>query len=532
MKNSINYKRKLLIFFLVTVFFYGLSGFLYYPAQAGIASGSIINDPIHTVETLLQSIWDKYIANWEFWRDQVIDSIVARIINDFNEETVKWVQGVGDKKGPKYVTDWEDFVKQAGKTAEDQVIQDVGLARLCSPFSVPVNISLLPVQRFQDKISCTFNDIGQNLEDFYEDFRNGGWLGYSESWKPENNYFGQMIMIHDQLVMETAKKQEAASNEALASRGFLSVKKCVEQGPIDPIKRNEIFDSCFAGYNYDPDKASDCADKADKEAAICEKEEIITPGDVVAEAMGDVVRSDRERVYNSRSEKALYNLIANITNAAINRVVKDGIGYVKEQMSDDEKKQADQDYKDMIDRDNIRKKKEMITEINKLVTEWQYILGRKDRSPTNSSLSYSQQTLAALQEIQRRNKLASQSQPPSLLPSCNPPVSDSDIAQIQAEVNRLDAEVSDLETKIKEANDLITEINNVDLNNIRANSLVQDKYFQFTQKYSNDETISGMVTGSNRKAADSERNDKRTEFNGAQTRLNTCIQIQSMNSAP
>lgn len=505
MKNSLDCQRKFIVILLIAIIFYGFSGFLYHPVQAGLASGSVVSDPVHTLETTLQSIWDKYISNWEFWRDQVIDSILARIINDFNDETVKWVQGVGDKKGPKYVTDWEDFVKQAGKTAEDQIIQSVGLAPLCTPFSAQVNISLIPVKRFRDKISCTFDDIGNNLEDFYEDFRKGEWLGYTEQWVPQNNYFGSAYLAMDEMMIQKAIKIDARINEAVASKGFLSVKRCVDYQ--EPTVKEECVYNSFLGQDQ-------CT--SIEIPGKCLKEEIITPGDVVAEAMGDVVRSDREKVYNSRSEKSLYDLIANITNAAINRVVKEGVGYVKEQMSDDEKKQADQDYKDIIDRDNIRKKQEMITEINKLTVEWQYILERKDRSPTNSSFSYAQQTLAVFQDIK---KLSS--------PSCNPPISDSDINQAQSEVSRLDAEVSDLETKINEAKGLITEINNVDLNNIRANSLVQDKYFQFTQKYGTDEILSGMITGSDRTAADNERNNKRIALNDAQARLDICIQMQS-----
>ncbi|NCQ02695.1 hypothetical protein GW816_01410, partial [Candidatus Wolfebacteria bacterium] len=176
--------KTLIIFLTVSVF----TSILIFPkkTEAGI--------PVFDSANLGGKLTDisEKIARWvkEDLVKSLRDVIAKRIIDYIVDQTIVWIQGGGQ---PKFVTDWDGFLKDAANIAFDQVIKDVGLAQLCSPFKLQVQISLLPVQQFQQRIDCTLDDVVKNIEDFYNDFEKGGWIAYNETWQPQGNYYGEML---------------------------------------------------------------------------------------------------------------------------------------------------------------------------------------------------------------------------------------------------------------------------------------------------------------------------------------------------
>ncbi|NCO15552.1 MAG: hypothetical protein GW899_02280, partial [Parcubacteria group bacterium] len=193
--------KTLIIFLTVSVF----TSILIFPkkTEAGI--------PVFDSANLGGKLTDisEKIARWvkEDLVKSLRDVIAKRIIDYIVDQTIVWIQGGGQ---PKFVTDWDGFLKDAANIAFDQVIKDVGLAQLCSPFKLQVQISLLPVQQFQQRIDCTLDDVVKNIEDFYNDFEKGGWIAYNETWQPQGNYYGEMLMIHDEMITRGALAKEAA----------------------------------------------------------------------------------------------------------------------------------------------------------------------------------------------------------------------------------------------------------------------------------------------------------------------------------
>src|SRR3989344_6045072 len=245
--------------------------------QKAKASGMPVVDGAHIGTTIVQTIKDAFI-----WLDEKIgtslrDIIVKRIIDMIVDQTITWIQGGGK---PLFVTDWNGFVKDAASVAIDQVIKDVGLAPLCKPFKLRVNLSLLPVKRFPTRISCTLDDIVKNIEDFYNDFENGSWIAYSAAWEPQNNYFGVMLMAHDEMI--------EVENECLEFSPFTG--ECTSYGG----GRTEI--------------------------GKCLKEEIITPGDTIGATVAKSVTSDIEWAANIQSWTSA------LVNAVINRLITEGVG--------------------------------------------------------------------------------------------------------------------------------------------------------------------------------------------------------------
>ena len=444
--------KTLIIFLTVSVF----TSILIFPkkTEAGI--------PVFDSANLGGKLTDisEKIARWvkEDLVKSLRDVIAKRIIDYIVDQTIVWIQGGGQ---PKFVTDWDGFLKDAANIAFDQVIKDVGLAQLCSPFKLQVQISLLPVQQFQQRIDCTLDDVVKNIEDFYNDFEKGGWIAYNETWQPQGNYYGEMLMIYDEMITRGALAKEAAQNEALAGKGFLSVKKCLEQD----------------------------------EEGTCIKEEIVTPGDTVGVAVASAITSDTQWAANIQSWTAA------LINAVINRVIKEGVGVMKGSEESSGSSYYPSEYQSAADLEIESEKQQQINEVKKFVNEWQYLYNAKSKS-----LSYSEQLKVILVKIKKLN--------------CQPAVSDSEIQAVQADIDRLKTETTELKNKIDGGNNLITKITNA--NTIRERTIAQQDFLAFVDKYNTLEIQTQIITGDARKAADQELATKTSDLSIAQGRLATC----------
>jgi len=466
--------RKILIIFLVVAI---LLNTLILPKKAEAID--IVWDPGNWIANLGSWIWDKLtktVLDTNWWESKLNDTlrdVVAKKIMDYIvDETIKWVSGGGK---PKFVTDWQGFLRNAGNIAFGQVLKDVGLAWLCQPFSLQVRISLLPVPKFSQRIECTLDDVVKNIEDFYKDFQNGGWIAYQEAWYPQGNYYGEMLMIHDEMLMRGALAKEAAQNEALAGKGFLSVKKCV------------LYDDYGTGE--------------------CLKYEITTPGDTVGEAVANAITSDTQWAANIKSWTSA------LVNALINRLITQGISSLKGS-AESYDYYYPTEYTDLVEREIEQQKQKQIAQIKEFIDEWQYLSDTKSKA-----VSYAEQLDTILTEIKNRNCPAV-SEDGTLYPEIN-----SQIQTNKADIDRLKTEINNLKTKIDEGNDLISEINSANTTEERA--IASHDFTNFMDRYNTSEMQEQIITGSARDAADKELATKTSDLSTAQERLNTCIAEQS-----
>lgn len=487
--------KKIVLIIIISSLIFSSSGVFNRPAKAIFGIGDIVFDPTHTVATI--GGWAKDALLWikDHWLEMLRDVIVKRILDMMVDDIVQWIQGGGE---PGFVTDFGGFMEDAFQAGVGDVIKQTNMAWLCSPFKaqLQLSVSYLPVQKFSQRIECTLDDIVANIEDFYANFENGGWIAYNEIWKPQNNFYGAILMTHDEMMIQGAKKQKAAENEVLAGAGFLSQKKCEQKD------EQEIYD-CLAAFS--PTGNPEDTDASDKEycesQATCLKEKIVTPGDTVAQGIADAMGSDFRYMEGAKT------YMAAIINAVINRLFSEGLALMKGSDSEGTSYDySDTDYADTVDQDLETTKNEIKKEYEDFLGEKQYILNAK-----NQSLSSAEQTLQILQNI--KNNCS----------SCSPQPSDTEIQTVQSEIDRLRAEIAGLQLIITELDGLIAEINNISPENRdREMALVFQHRDEFESKYDINQLYIDIYTGDKRNAADQEKNDKQNELTAAQNRLNTC----------
>jgi len=244
---------------------------------------------IANTESFLQNLY-------EWAQTFVLSTLKKRLLDMLVDQIIQWIQGGGK---PQFVSDWGGFLQDAGNIAAGDFAEQIGAGFLCQPFNLRIQFDLR-FKRFSQIITCTLDDIVGNIENFYEDFRNGGWIGYTASIEPQNNYFGARLIAEAENDKRIYNAQEAAQNEALSGGGFLSTKKCNE----NPNSNGPDID----GDGKRGDISSTCT--------------ITTPGTTIGNLVSKAVGSDIDFIIGSEQ---LGDYVSAIADAAINRLIIEGV---------------------------------------------------------------------------------------------------------------------------------------------------------------------------------------------------------------
>lgn len=482
------------------------------------AAGKLFSTSVPVNVTNLPEEVDKQIA-----ADSVSESkscfrdVIFKIIIDyFVDEVVAWIQSDGQHK-PFYVTDWKTFSEDAYNVGAGQIIYDANLTNwLCKPFGLQITAILQPVSKFSERIKCTMDDVNTNLENFKDNFLEGGWLAYEQSLMPQNNFYGAYYMTALEAAQKGQESKEAAEREAGSSGGWLSVKECVkslsQETRENAKKYVEVKQNLLeTGYIQDT-RGNWC---------LPENSKIVTPGAMVGQYASEyIVKKDRIWAENLKSWST------SVINAALNWVFRKGIGVIKEGLSNVKSSYEEEpilpvpqdDAEIALRKKEVERIKLAYEQVKKYIhnteTEEGVVIDEGILTDKKQSLITAGLIRAALDEIKKRN--------------CQPAVTDEELAKAQTEIDRLNNEIAfygqtikDAEAGISAAQKIITADNFTDGEVLN----LQIDYANFANKY--DDLISDILSRAEEIKKDSaeEKNNKQEELGLAQSRLNLCSMI-------
>ncbi len=448
--------------------------------------------------------WATQLAKWA--KDELAksmrDVIVKAIVNEINKQTVAWIQGKGN---PKFVSDWKGFIKDAGTEAVNQTISQSKLADLCTPFAPQLRVALIPeTQPISQQAKCTITDVVKNVQGFYDNFKNGGWLAYGEAIKPENNLYMQLVMFGDETKIKTDLNQETRKQEAGAGSGFLSVSKCVADDAQD------LYDQCVANSTAEGQDAgsTDCYAFA-AATKTCTKTQVQTPGDAVAGTVRNLIGSDN--IYVS----GVQSIIAAAINAGINRLMTDGLNLMTGDEHPENGFNPATQYQSELDAFASSTKSQLKGSITPTYDQWKTLIDIKNQSATyNAQLATNLNTIKTIQDGGT---------------NCPPAVTQSEMDAVNQMAAKLVGDIGILQPKVTDAEKILSDIDVMDTNNIRQSSIVNDEITAFAAKYIADSPTG--ATGSSFIQQKQDALDEQGGINGrltdALTRLQTCKDAQS-----
>jgi hypothetical protein len=305
--------------------------------EKGLIKNSIPVSDINVVDQGKQSrIYEREQDCTEFLRTVVLENYKKRLLDQLVNQTIKWIQGEGE---PNFVQNPSQLIENARNRAIGDVILETKYSDLCyNDLPFKINLSLTNTQ-FSERVSCTLDDVVDNLNSFKENFRNGGWIAYQESLRLENNPAGINFLVQQEVFDRINEKENEAEYEANVGDGFLSQKECLrwEYKPnnelyIEPLgcEYNEngvIFcDSSLENYAWkrkSPDGKTYTGKKDQPGSSVyrCVESKIITPGSIAANSITKALDTEYDFLINA-DDLSTYG--AAIIDAAINRVAKIG----------------------------------------------------------------------------------------------------------------------------------------------------------------------------------------------------------------
>ena len=193
---------------------------------AAIAGEDAISAAANAVTAEKQT--DDWVTKWII--NPLVDAIAAALIWQMFDSINSWIQNGFDGK-PLFVTDWEGYLRKAGNEAFGNYVDGLiakGAPDICSPFRTDVVLGLVSAERQQPR--CTLDRMVANVNSLYDNFETYGWTGFIgiTTANVSNNAFGSVLIQMDQTTRAIIEKVTGLKQEAQASGGFLSWKKCTK----------------------------------------------------------------------------------------------------------------------------------------------------------------------------------------------------------------------------------------------------------------------------------------------------------------
>ncbi|HEB01529.1 MAG TPA: hypothetical protein ENI16_00850 [Candidatus Portnoybacteria bacterium] len=273
-----------------------------------------------------------------------------QMLNMLANDVIDWIQGGGVEK-PRFVTDWKKFLREAANKAGGTFVdQYLGLGVLCEPFAVEIQIALGRTLKFDERARCTLEDIVENIEDFYDDFRVGGWTSWIKITRARNNIYGAYLLALNEKMGIEADTQRAALARATTGSGYLGQEACVKCRVKWRPAEGKTFSKNTSGkdecdewkeavviFEQDPVSAAgmlatifgvheDEIFPDDTFTFSCTKTKVQTPGDLAAASMAKVANIDIDLLI---SAEEFEEYAGAIIDAVINRVSEEGLAYMK-----------------------------------------------------------------------------------------------------------------------------------------------------------------------------------------------------------
>jgi len=251
---------------------------------------------------------------------------MRQVLAMMTNQIITWIQGGGE---PQFVSDWQGFLLDAADKAGGLFVDKyLGAGYLCEPFDIDIKIALLDVPTFEERVDCTISDMVDNIDDLYNDFSKGGWKGWIELTKPQNNFYGAYLIARNEKIEKADEAREAALKDAEAGGGFLSIKACIK-GHIEDYEGN-TFGECNNKESCESMEES----VSGENFFACDQETVITPGtilsDITSKAVNQPIKMLEDSISGMASEMGILGpYIIAIGAALSNQVIKEGLAYVK-----------------------------------------------------------------------------------------------------------------------------------------------------------------------------------------------------------
>ena len=274
------------------------------PIPGASIVGKFISGTTQTNDSKANSKLDALVKK-EKCLDVIVSIGVNMALRSMMSSITEWANR-GFEGKPAFKQNLKKHFKVVEAEATEQVLNQLNLGFLCSPFSSQIRDALqiqLAVQQsdsyFVTSSSCTINSIldemGYTIDEFQNDFSKGGWAAFVELSQPQNNRYGIQLKIQEEIDRLKTEEQESRKLDVTIGKGFPSITKKGEC-----IKWAKKMTSSSAD-GIDPEPETRTTPPGDLEVSdwSCverDEDEIITPGSIVEAGLNKTIGLGADRL--------------------------------------------------------------------------------------------------------------------------------------------------------------------------------------------------------------------------------------------
>ena len=309
-----------------------------------------------------------------------LEKLRKRMLTQIQNDLVNWVQNGGE---PRFIKDPGKFITGNLEATAAKEIDRLFLSKninICSPFKANVRFLVSkPLLLKEDSVRCSLGDMVDNLENFAQNFQDGGWTAWLKLHETRNTLPGSYLAASELIGAKVARSGNTAQATISAGKGFLDQKLCSQTKtpkyvlefvtindqilrelkmidpeldvqilnelnkevyswadiwprliqPITAINYFNVLDASIEFINTGEFKTEDHFPpiKNYPPGATCSKEETITPGSIVGNQIsGMLEKTGIDKIINATE---LAQILDAVIDAAVNRAAREGLSYMK-----------------------------------------------------------------------------------------------------------------------------------------------------------------------------------------------------------
>lgn len=184
------------------------------------------------IDTIIEVVWE---------------SLRVRLLDFVSQSIVDWVLGGPNGGRPQFALNLKVLARQTGDDALNAFLESTNSMGLCSPFSYQVRSSIVRSRELTPH-TCTLDTVVGNIEAFYQDFTQGGWVGFSTMLDDRNNPYGSQFALQDEGLVKVITEIANQEKKVDQGGGYLPTESCaygVDQGGIDTNGDGVVAPECY-----------------------------------------------------------------------------------------------------------------------------------------------------------------------------------------------------------------------------------------------------------------------------------------------
>lgn len=231
------------------------------------------------------------------------------MMQNFVNNTITWVN-TGFNGTPYFIRNQESFFANITRNAEQTFLNE--LPGVNDVYGNAVRYAMIAQQtgRTASPSALRGNNDGavQRVNDFTNDFKNGGWNQFfNMSQFSSQNPVGSLFQATETLQERRQRLIDEKVNEITRGNGFMDQKKCVEWG---------------LGGSTGTTVRNPVTGQESRVEPVCLKEEVVTPGKIIAEQASKATQAAQERSaqadeLNETLGRFLDRMISNLANRGL-----------------------------------------------------------------------------------------------------------------------------------------------------------------------------------------------------------------------